>query len=97
MDVPAGAANEVGSVATLVPRNRVRTFPAGAAAAGGGPRPDCRSCDLRARCISYGWMSPGGIWFENTVVLRPPQGCRGYVGRGADIQSHFGEDAERVD
>jgi hypothetical protein len=39
-------------------------------------------------------MSPGGLWFENAVVLRPTPGCRGYVGRGADILGHFGETAE---
>ena len=52
---------------------------------------DCRTCAARARCISYGWMSPGGLWFENAVVLRPPPGCRGFVGRGEDIRRHFGE------
>ena len=52
---------------------------------------DCRVCPLRSRCITYGWMSPGGIWFENTVVLRPTPGCRGYEGRGAEILGHFGE------
>lgn len=50
---------------------------------------DCRTCALRSHCISYGWMSPGGVWFENAVVLRPPKGCRGFVGRSADIESHF--------
>lgn len=53
--------------------------------------PDCRTCELRSRCISYGWMSPAGLWFENAVVLRPTPGCRGYVGRSADIFGHFGE------
>lgn len=50
---------------------------------------DCRTCELRARCISWGWTSPGGIWFENAVMLAPKRGCRGFVGRGADIRSHF--------
>lgn len=45
---------------------------------------------MRTRCISYGWMSPGGIWFENAVVLRPTPGCRGYEGRGPDILGRFG-------
>jgi hypothetical protein len=39
-------------------------------------------------------MSPGGLWFENAVVLRPTPGCRGYVGRSADILGHFAETAE---
>lgn len=55
------------------------------------PGVDCRSCDLRSRCITYGWRSPGGLWFENTVVLRPARGCRGWIGRSADILGHFGE------
>lgn len=50
---------------------------------------DCRSCPLRPGCISYGWRSPGGVWFENMVILRPKPGCRGFVGRGGDIRSHF--------
>lgn len=50
---------------------------------------DCRSCALRPGCISYGWRSPGGVWFENMVILRPRPGCRGFVGRGGDIRSHF--------
>ncbi|TBW37977.1 hypothetical protein EYW49_10205 [Siculibacillus lacustris] len=50
---------------------------------------DCRTCGLRSRCISYGWRSPGGLWFENAVVLRPPPGCRGYVGLGPEIRSRF--------
>ncbi len=61
-----------------------------ASEAGGVRGRDCRSCELRERCISYGWMSPAGLWFENAVVLRPPAGCRGFVGRGADILGHFG-------
>ena len=52
---------------------------------------DCRHCELRSRCITYGWMSPGGLWFENTVVLRPLAGCRGWIGHGADILGHFEE------
>jgi len=52
---------------------------------------DCRTCALRSRCISYGWRSPGGLWFEHMVVLRPIPGCRGYEGRSADIFGHFGE------
>lgn len=63
---------------------------AAASETGSGPGRDCRSCELRSRCISYGWMSPAGLWFENAVVLRPPAGCRGYVGRSADIFDHFG-------
>jgi len=51
--------------------------------------PDCRTCDLRQRCISYGWMSPGGIWFENAVILAPKPGCRGFVGRGDEIRARF--------
>jgi hypothetical protein len=50
---------------------------------------DCRTCELRHRCISWGWMSPGGIWFENAVILAPKPGCRGFVGRGDDIRAHF--------
>lgn len=50
---------------------------------------DCRTCEVRARCISYGWMSPGGVWFENAVILKPKPGCRGFVGRGGDIRAHF--------
>lgn len=50
---------------------------------------DCRTCDLRSRCISWGWMSPGGVWFENAVILKPKPGCRGFVGRGDDIRAHF--------
>ena len=50
---------------------------------------DCRSCPLRPGCISYGWRSPGGVWFENMVILRPKPGCRGFVGRSGDIRSHF--------
>lgn len=61
-----------------------------ASEAASGRGRDCRSCELRSRCISYGWMSPAGLWFENAVVLRPPAGCRGFVGRGADILGHFG-------
>ena len=61
---------------------------------GGGTIPDCRTCELRSGCITYGWMSPAGLWFENAVVLRPTPGCRGYVGRGADILGHFGETTE---
>ena len=61
-----------------------------AGSAGTSGSDDCRVCPLRARCISYGWMSPGGIWFENAVVLRPTPGCRGYEGRGADILRRFG-------
>lgn len=52
-------------------------------------RADCRTCDLRTRCISWGWMSPGGLWFENAVMLKPRPGCRGFVGRGGDIRTHF--------
>jgi len=51
---------------------------------------DCRTCELRERCISYGWRSPGGLWFEHAVVLRPKPGCRGFIGRGDDIRDHFG-------
>ena len=54
------------------------------------PAADCRTCELRSRCISYGWRSPGGVWFENAVVLRPRPGCRGFIGRGDDIRDHFG-------
>ncbi|MCE1236584.1 MAG: hypothetical protein LWW93_09525 [Hyphomicrobiales bacterium] len=53
------------------------------------PEADCRTCELRHRCISWGWMSPGGIWFENAVILAPKPGCRGFVGRGDDIRAHF--------
>ena len=60
----------------------------GATAAATEPA-DCRNCDLRTRCIAYGWRSPGGVWFENAVVLTPKPGCRGFVGRGGDIRSHF--------
>lgn len=58
-------------------------------AGGGLTSPDCRTCELRPRCISYGWMSPGGIWFENAVILAPKPGCRGFVGRGDEIRSRF--------
>lgn len=64
---------------------------AGHAAGEAAGVPDCRNCGFRSRCITYGWVSPGGLWFENAVVLRPKPGCRGYVGRGADILDHFGE------
>ena len=78
-------------MASILPR-KVRTHEVASGATGGdGVVPDCRTCDLRSRCITYGWMSPGGLWFENAVVLRPTPGCRGYVGRGADILGHFGE------
>lgn len=50
---------------------------------------DCRTCELRSRCISYGWISPGGIWFENAVILAPKPGCRGFVGRGDAIRARF--------
>lgn len=50
---------------------------------------DCRTCAERARCISYGWRSPTGLWFEDAVVLRPRPGCRGFIGRGEDIRGHF--------
>jgi hypothetical protein len=50
---------------------------------------DCRTCPLRARCITWGWRSPGGLWFENAVVLRPSPGCRGWIGRGPDIRRRF--------
>lgn len=53
--------------------------------------PDCRACPMRPRCITYGWRSPGGLWFENAVVLRPPPTCRGWIGHSADIFGHFGE------
>ena len=57
----------------------------------GLPRePDCRTCELREHCISYGWRSPGGLWFENAVVLRPRPGCRGFIGRADDIRGRFG-------
>lgn len=86
---PSSARRKSESVASSVHEG------AGAPDSGFGPGPevgergDCRICPLRARCISYGWMSPGGIWFENAVVLRPTPGCRGYEGRGADIFRHF--------
>ena len=80
-------------MASVVPR-RARSPVAASGAQTDGKEPDCRTCALRAQCISYGWMSPGGLWFENAVVLRPTPGCRGYVGRGADILGHFGEQAE---
>lgn len=54
-----------------------------------GPHADCRTCALRSGCITYGWRSPAGLWFENAVILKPPAGCRGYVGRGDDIRAHF--------
>lgn len=57
---------------------------------------DCRDCALRARCITYGWRSPGGLWFEDMVVLRPPPGCRGWVGRSADILGHFGSNEDEA-
>ncbi|MER2604743.1 MAG: hypothetical protein ABTQ29_02840 [Siculibacillus sp.] len=50
---------------------------------------DCRTCAARSSCISYGWRSPTGLWFEGAVVLRPRPGCRGFVGRGDDIREHF--------
>lgn len=59
-------------------------------ATGEATSPDCRTCELRERCISYGWRSPGGLWFEHAVVLRPKPGCRGFIGRGDDIRDHFG-------
>lgn len=59
--------------------------------AGTPSREDCRTCEMRARCISYGWRSPAGIWFEHAVVLRPRPGCRGFEGRGDDIRDHFVE------
>ncbi len=80
-------------MASVVPR-RARAPVTASGAPTDGKEPDCRTCALRARCISYGWMSPGGLWFENAVVLHPTPGCRGYVGRGADILGHFGETAE---
>jgi hypothetical protein len=55
---------------------------------------DCRTCAERARCISYGWRSPTGLWFEGAVVLRPRPGCRGFIGRGEDIRGHFGATGE---
>lgn len=57
--------------------------------AGSPEAADCRTCELRQRCISYGWRSPGGLWFENAVVLRPKPGCRGFIGRSGDIRGHF--------
>ncbi|MBV5265008.1 hypothetical protein [Pinisolibacter aquiterrae] len=65
------------------------TTPRSAEASPTSAGPDCRTCELRARCISYGWMSPGGVWFENAVMLRPKPGCRGFIGRGDDIRAHF--------
>ena len=52
-------------------------------------REDCRTCDMRAACITWGWRSPGGLWFEHAVILKPRPGCRGFVGRGDDIRAHF--------
>lgn len=50
---------------------------------------DCRTCEMRSACITWGWRSPRGLWFENAVILRPKPGCRGFVGRGDDIRTHF--------
>jgi hypothetical protein len=50
---------------------------------------DCRTCDMRSACITWGWRSPRGLWFENAVILQPKPGCRGFVGRGAEIRAHF--------
>lgn len=72
-----------------VPPDDLNSFLADGAT--GVPRPaDCRTCELRDRCISYGWRSPGGLWFEHAVVLRPKPGCRGFIGRRDDIRHHFG-------
>ena len=67
----------------------IATSPSGDGHGIGTMTADCRTCELRPRCISYGWMSPGGIWFENAVILAPKPGCRGFVGRGDEIRSHF--------
>jgi hypothetical protein len=56
-----------------------------------GADADCRTCRLRTRCITWGWRSPGGLWFENAVVLRPAPGCRGWIGRGPDIRRRFAD------
>ncbi|MDK9696888.1 MAG: hypothetical protein OEL76_10885 [Siculibacillus sp.] len=77
-------------MASLFPINAQTPGPASGVTDAGATERDCRTCGLRERCISYGWMSPAGLWFENAVVLRPPPGCRGYVGRSADILGHFG-------
>jgi hypothetical protein len=87
---------ESGSLASILPRGERAPVTASGVTNDGGAA-DCRTCPLRARCITYGWRSPGGLWFENAVVLRPTPGCRGYVGRGADILGHFGEGAEPAD
>lgn len=66
----------------------VADFEVGAVPVADG-RADCRTCDMRSACITWGWRSPGGLWFENAVILRPRPGCRGFVGRGDDIRAHF--------
>ncbi len=91
---PFGARRGNGFVASILPGKARMHAGASGARDGGGVVPDCRTCSLRPSCISYGWKSPAGLWFENMVVLRPTPGCRGYVGRGADILDHFGETDE---
>lgn len=83
-------------MASLIPRFTPAPVVAASAPDGDAERRDCRTCAMRDRCITYGWRSPAGLWFENAVVLRPPPGCRGYVGRSADIFGHFGDIADTV-
>lgn len=58
----------------------------------------CESCEFRSRCIRYGWMSPGQMWFPDVVMLCPVEGCRRFALSLETLRRHFtpgdaGEDA----
>lgn len=49
----------------------------------------CAACSYRTRCIRFGWLSPGGHWFESHVVIAPLPGCRGHEQSAGDIARRF--------
>jgi hypothetical protein len=49
----------------------------------------CESCELRSRCIRYGWMSPAQVWFPDVVMLCPVEGCRRFALSLDALRHHF--------
>lgn len=49
----------------------------------------CAVCPHRARCIRYGWVSPGGYWFADVLVIEPRDGCRGHEASRREIERRF--------